>query len=58
MTSRECNCHCHQPQYCVECNQPNGPLEDEDQLRAAYARVWNRLTDKIPELSVVKRIDE
>lgn len=24
----ECSCHCHQPVYCPECNQPVGPLEE------------------------------
>jgi hypothetical protein len=48
-----CSCHCHEPVYCPECNRPNGPLEDrefQEHLRGAYARIWNRVANHVPEL--------
>jgi len=46
-----CSCHCHQSVYCVDCNRPTGPLDDDD-VDARAQRIWARLLVKHPEWSV------
>jgi hypothetical protein len=53
-----CSCHCHEPVYCPECDRPHRPLEDQafqEHLRGAYARIWNRVANQVPELRTIRK---